>query len=275
MAFAYEFLGWGDFLPKKEALPKAKATALKALELDDMNVDALTVWGDTKVLDWDWSGAQSAYERALSLNPNSAFTHQSYGIQYLLPMGRYEEAIAEMKRSIELDPLSAVNHTNFAWVLYLAGQYNQAIEQFDRAMGMEPNIPDNHRALGEIYAIRGIYEKSIAAMQKLVDLTGGTPYALASLGWAYGMAGRREEVLKILEIIKEKAKQEPIDALEFARVYLGLGDKDQAVSWLQKGYEEGYGSWMLIWANQFRLFDPLRSDPWFMELLKKIGLPMD
>jgi TolB-like protein/class 3 adenylate cyclase len=272
LALTYDSLAWGGFLSKKEGFSKAKEAALKALGLDDTNVDALVVLGDIKDLEWDWSGAQSAHERALSLNPNSSYVHQAYSIQYLLPMGQYEEAIAEVKRAIELDPLSIASQTNFAWVLYLAGQYDLAIEQFHRAIEMEPGIGDNYRGLGEIYATKGMYEKSIVTLQKAVDVSGGTPYSLASLGWAYGVAGKREEALKILEMLKEKAKQEPVDASDFTRVYPGLGDNDQAITWLQKAYEDGYDSWILIWAKQFPSFDPIRSDPRFIELLRKVGL---
>lgn len=272
LAFSYNNLGWNGLLSKKDAFPKAKAAALRALELDDTNIDALTVLGIMKVFDWDWPGADRAFERVLSLNPSAAFGHETYSLLYLVPMGRYEEAIAEMKRAMELDPLFVLYHSNLGWVLYLSGRYDQAIEQFQRVIELEPNITDTYRGLGEVYATQGRHEESVRAMQKLVDLSGRTSYALASLGWAYGVAGKRGEALKVLEMLKEKSKPAPPDASDFTRVYLGLGEKDQAIAWLQKAYADGYDSWLLIWAKPFPFFDPIRSDSRFIELLKKVGL---
>lgn len=117
-----------------------------------------------------------------------------------------------------------------------------------------------------------MYEKSIEAMQNLVKGSEGSPKALAALGWAYGVAGKKDEALKILDTLKEKAKLEPVAALDFARVYLGLGDKDQALFWLEKTYEERSGVWILVWARHRPFFDGLRAEPRFKELLKKIGL---
>jgi TolB-like protein/class 3 adenylate cyclase/Flp pilus assembly protein TadD len=272
LAYAQQASAWNGLRSKKDALPQSKATALKALQLDATNAEALAILGNLKVMEWDWSGAQRAFERALALAPNLAFVHHWYAIGYLLPMGRYEDAIAAAQRSIDLDPLSINNQHNLGWVFYLVGRYDQAIAQLQRVLEREPNAIDAYRALGEMYATQGRYEEAIAAMQKLVDLSGGTPYALASLGWAYGVAGQREEARTVLERLQEKAQHMPVDASDFTRMYLGLGDKEQAIAWLQKAYAEGYDAWILTWAKQFPFFDPIRSDPRFIELLRKIGL---
>jgi len=272
LAFAYEIQGWYGLVPEKEAFPRAKAMALKALELDSSNAHALAVLGDITIVDWDWSRAESYYQRALSLNPNSAMAHSGYGIEYLSAMGRHEEAIAEGKRAVELDPLSAQYLHDLGWVMQLARQYDAAIEQFQKALQTESGMTNAHRGLGESYAYKGMHEKSIEAMGNSVKTADGSPFALASLGWAYGVAGKREEALKILATLKQKAKLEPVAPSDFARVYLGLGDKDQTLFWLEKTYEERSGVWILVWANQFPFFDGLRAEPKFKELLKKVRL---
>ena len=272
LAYAHEQQGFYGLVPEKEAFAKAKALALKALELDSSNAHALVALGDMTLFDWDWSRVESLYQRSLSLNPNSAYAHDSYGIFYLSAMGRHEEAIAESRRAVGLDPLAAQYPHDLGWVLQLARQYDAAIEQFYKALQMESGLTNAYRGLGESYAYKRMYEKSIEAMQNLVKTSDGSPYSLASLGWAYGVAGKKDEALKVLDTLKEKAKLEPVAPSDFARVYLGLGDKDQALFWLEKTYEERSGMWILVWANHFPFFDGLRAKPRFKALLKKIGL---
>ena len=272
LAYAHELQGFFGLVPQKEAFAKAKAMALKALELDSSNAHALVALGDITIFDWDWSRVESLYQRSLSLNPNSAMAHDSYGLMYLSAMGRHEEAITELKRAVELDPLSAQYPHDLGWVMYTARRYDAAIEQFQKALQMESGISNAYRGLGESYAYKGMYEKSIEAMQNLVKTSEGSSYALASLGWAYGVAGKKDDALKVLDTLKQKAKREPVTASDFAGVYLGLGDKDQALFWLEKTYEERSGVWILVWANDFPIFDGLRAEPRFKALLKKIGL---
>jgi tetratricopeptide (TPR) repeat protein len=272
LAYAHETQGWYGLAPEKEAFPKAKAMALKAVERDSSYAMALAVLGDMTVLDWDWSRAESLYQRSLSLSPNSAVIHDLYSITYLSPMGRHEEAIAEEKRAVELDPLSAIYPQDLGWVLQLARQYDASIEQFQKALQLESSMTNVSRGLGESYAYKGMYGKSIEAMQNSVKFADGSPFALASLGWAYGVAGKKDEALKVLDTLKQKAKLEPVTASDFARVYLGLGDKEQALFWLEKAYEERSGVWVLVYAKHIPFFDRLRAEPRFKQLLKKIGL---
>jgi adenylate cyclase len=181
LAYAHEMQGWYGLAPEKEAWAKTKAMALKALKLDSSNAHALTVLGDATLFDWNWRRVESLFQRALSLNPNSAMAHDSYGILYLSPMGRHEEAIAEVKRAVELDPMSALYRQDLGWTLQLARQYDAGIEQFQKVLQMEPGMSNAHRGLGESYAYKGMYEKSIEAMQNHMKSSEGTPYALASL----------------------------------------------------------------------------------------------
>ena len=272
LAFAYEIQGWYGLVPEKEAFAKAKAIALRALELDSSNAVAFAVLGDMTSVDWNWTRAEDLYQRSLSVNPNSAMVHEGYGMQYLSPMGRHEEAIAEVKRAVALDPLSAQYPDSLGWVLQLARQYDAAIEQFQKAIQMESTMAIAYRGLGESYAYKGMHEKSIEAIQSAVKFSDGSPFFVASLGWAYGVAGKKDEALKVLDLLKQKAKREPVAPSDFARVYLGLGNKDEALYWLEKTYEERSGLWVLLWANQFPFFDSLRAEPRFKALLKKIGL---
>lgn len=176
--------------------------------------------------DWDWSAAESAYKRALSLNPNSAYAHDVYGILYLSPIGRHDEAIAEMKRAVELDPLSPLYHHDLAWAFYYARQYDQAIEQLRKTLEMGPNFGYAHRTLGLVYLKKGMYEEAIAELQK-------SGY-LGDLGYAYAVLGKRDQALKLLAELKERSKQEHVDPFDFAQLYTGLGEKDQAFEWLKR-----------------------------------------
>jgi tetratricopeptide (TPR) repeat protein len=276
LATSYELLGYWGFLPLKAAFPQTKAFALKALELDDTNADAhVELAAMTTYYDWDWPAAEKGYKRALSLDPNNAAALDSYGILYLTPMGRLDEAIAALRRAVALDPLSPVTIQDLGWAFVHARQYDRALEQFQKALEIEPNFAEPHRGLGVAYTQKGMYAEAIAEMQKMVDLTGGGPRAISSLGWAYGVSGQREAALKVLHTLQERAKQAPVDPMDFARVYKGLGEKDHTIEWLQKAYEERAGPWQLIWLKVDRTHDFLRSDPRFVELLKKLGFPPD
>ncbi|MFO1352127.1 MAG: tetratricopeptide repeat protein [Gammaproteobacteria bacterium] len=272
MATAYDNLGWFGLLPQEESFPIAKAKALKALEIDDTNAEAYGVMGDMYALEWNWPAVEHVLRRALEFNPNSAWAHDIYGISYFGAMGRYEEGIAHLRQAVALDPVAPIYRHDLAWVISFTRRYDEAIAEFQKAAAIEPDFANLHRGLGELYAYQGKYDQSIAAMQKLVELSKDTPYSLASLGWAYGVAGRREEALTILKTLQEKARHEAVDASDFARIYLGLGDKEQALTWLEKTYRERSGGWVLVWAKGFPFFDPLRSEPRFIELLKKLGL---
>jgi adenylate cyclase len=273
LAESYQWLGVNGQLPTKEAFPKAEAAVRKALELDNTIPEPHLRLGFIRTFyDWDWSAAERGYKRALELNPNSAYAHNMYGIIYLTPMGRHEEGITELKRALELDPLSISAHNDFGWAFVHARQHDQAIEQFQKLLEMEPNLSQGHWGLGEAYLQKGMYKEAIAEMQKMVDLAGGSADVEGYLGWAYGVAGQRDEALKVLDTLKERAKQEPVDPTAFAFIYAGLGEKDQAIEWLQKAYEEPAGSWELMWLKVEFMYDSLRSDPRFTELLKKVGL---
>jgi serine/threonine-protein kinase len=243
------------------------------LELDDTIAEAHAVLAWVQLNDdWDWPGVESAYKRAIQLNPNSTLAHNYYGIVYLTPLGRFDEAIVALRRCLELDPLSVQFQHDLGWTFVYARQYDRAIAQFQKAIEMEPHFDQAYFGLGQAYLGKGMDEKAITAMQKMVDLAGASTYALRALGWAYGVSGKKDEARKLLDTLTERAKQERVDPTDFALIYAGLGEQEQAFEWLHRAYEERSGSWMLIWLKVGPWYDPLRSNPLFTELLRKVGL---
>jgi serine/threonine-protein kinase len=262
IAMAYMQLGFISLLNPQDAFTKARGAAEKALELDDTIVDAqLVVAVTSQILDYDQARAKRAYERAIELAPNSAVAHDFYGITYLSPMGRHEEAIAESRRGVELDPASVLHLSNLGWVYYMAHQYDPAIEYLQRSLESEPGHTDGYRGLGETYVQKGMYDEAIASMQKYFDLTEGrTDYAVGYLGYAYGMAGQRDKALELLETLRNRAKRQHVAPYAFAPLYMGLGDYDKAIEALWQDYQHRTTPF-LLWLNVFPVFDPLHSDP--------------
>ncbi len=270
LADCYGLLGiWGPPRPA-EAFPRAKAAALKAVEIGDTLGEAHTslAWINF-VFDWDWAGAEREYRRAFELNPSYATAHQWYA-HYLMWMGRLEEAKAEMKRAQELDPLSLVINTELAYPFYYAGQYDQAIQQGRRALELDPNFYRAHWLLGLVYEQKGMFGEAIAELQRAASLSGRTPIIFAALGHAYAVAGKRGEAQKVLDELREVSKRRYVPSYHVAQIYVGLGEKQQALAWLEKAYQER------SWVPPLRFdpsFDGLRSDPRFADLLRRIGLP--
>jgi TolB-like protein/class 3 adenylate cyclase/Tfp pilus assembly protein PilF len=273
IGMAYLQLGFSSNLTPRSAFEKSRAAAEKALELDDTIVDAqLAVAITAQILHHDQARARLAYERAVGMAPNSASAHDWYGMNYLSPMGRGEEAVAEVRRAVELDPVSVLYLTDLGWAYYMAHQYDPAIEHLQRTLELEPNASDGHRGLGEVYVQKGMYDVAIAHMQKYVELTEGqTDYALGYLGYAYAMAGQRDKALEILETLQDRAKRQHVVAYAFAPVHVGLGEHNKAIDALWKDYEED-STPFLLWLKVFPVFDPLHSDPRFIDLLRKIGV---
>jgi tetratricopeptide (TPR) repeat protein len=269
LADSYNNLAAFGILPPREAMPKAKAAAMKALELDDTLAEAHASLGHIiKNYDWDWAEAERESQRAIELNPNSADAHLRYSM-YFAVMGRYDEAIAETERARTLDPLSVWINLLIAQYYFFARQYDQAIEEQQKTMEMDPDYYLAHTFISAVYLKKRLYEEAIAGAQKGEALSGGDPVALAYLGYAYAVSGKRDEAMKILIKLKERLKRMYVAPLHFAMVYMGLDDKDQAFEWLERAYEER-DSW-LVWLKG-PIYDGLRSDPRFTALQKKMNL---
>ncbi len=277
--FALAYAGLADSyvvpanpLPPKENMPKGKAAALKALELDDTLAEAHTSLARIlAVYDWNWLGAEKEFKRAIELNPRYAVAHQWYG-DYLAVTGHANEAIAEEKLAQELDPLSIIINFNLALDFYYAHEYDQAIEQFRKTLELDPNFPPAYQFLPAAYEQKGKYGEAIAEFQKAPPVKGGSEWSFsrAGLGHAYAVSGQKREAQAVLDELKQFSEQQYIPATSVALIYAGLGDKDQAFAWLDKAYEEH--SFQMAWLKVEPRWDTLRSDPRFADLLRRVGL---
>jgi TolB-like protein/tetratricopeptide (TPR) repeat protein len=272
MASCYCLLGGHglELTAPREGMPKAKAAALKALEIDSELAEPYGVLGiiATKY-DWDWDGAEKALRRALELNPSFAQGHEWYSI-HLEARGRHEEAMLEAERARELNPLSLGANVNLGWQLYQAGRHWEAVEQYNKTLELDPNFWGAHWALGYYYQSQGRYEEAITALKKAVERKSGHTLALSTLAYTYAVSGNRAEALKILDDLKARSGKTYVSPAHIATVYSGLGEKDSAFEWLERAYAARSRS--LAWLNVAREWDNLRSDSRFTDLLKKVGL---
>jgi len=271
LADAYALLGDWQYavMTPKEALPKAKAAAIKALELDSAlgeahNSLAFCLDG----FDWDFDSAGKEFLRAIELNPGYATAHHWYA-WHLALLHRYDEAIAEMKKAENLDPLSLVINADLAELLVLAHSYDESIQQSRKTIEMDPNFGLAHNHLAQAYLQKQMNDEAVAELQKAVQLSGGSPTCIANLARAYVASGKRGEAEKLLSDLKKRSNPSHSLASEIAVIYAALGDTDQAITWLKKGYEERFNPGALLRPG----FDTLRSDPRFGDLESRIGLP--
>ncbi len=238
LADCYSLLSDYGFVAPKEAYPRAKEAALKALQLDNTLAEAhISLAFVSALYDWDWSGGENEFRRAIELNPSYATAHQWHAIA-LATMGRSEEAIAEQKRALELDPLSLIINRVLGQVLYAARQYDQAVEQLRKTLELDPNFALAHGYLGMAYVQKSMYKEGIAEIEKELVIFPGDTWALSGLGYGYAIGGRKAEAQKVLDQLNELSKQKYVPALDRVRIYAGLGEKDKAFEWLKKSYEE-------------------------------------
>jgi Flp pilus assembly protein TadD len=203
------------------------------------------------------------------LNPNYGTAHQWYAVHLAL-RGRYSEAIAEIKQAQKIDPLSLVINMNAGWVFYFARQYDEAVEQCRKTLELDPNFAPGHWMLGQAYRQKGMYEEAIAEFQKAVALFRGDPMQLAVLGHGYAVAGKRSEAQKIINELTELSKRRYFPPYFIALIYVGLGDKNKAFELLEKVFAERSANLTVLQAEP--MFDPVRSDPRFQDLLRRVGL---
>ena len=254
-----------------ETYLRAKSAATKALEIDDNLAEAHTSLAMVKVgYEWDWAASEREFKRALELNPNEAEAHHQYS-HYLTAVGRTHESLVESLRALELDPLSLPLNAHLAWHYIYAREYDQAIEQCRRTIEMDPNYPPAHEFLAGAYEQKGMHQEAIAEFQKAISLRGDKLPIRAELGRAYAVAGKEQEALKIIDELKGLSKETYIPPYDVAMIYVALDQNDQAFDWLQKACEERAG-WVRYLKVDPRL-DPLRSDPRFPDLVRRVGLP--
>jgi TolB-like protein/Flp pilus assembly protein TadD len=270
LAESYVVLNGHRFLPPTQAFPKVHAAALKALEVDESLAEAHTSLGSYQwEYEWDKSGAEKEFRRAIELNPSYATAHQWYA-EELAALGRGDEALAEIKRAQELDPLSLPVSVVAGWILYVEQNYDQAIAQFERTLEMDSNFAVAHLYLGRAYVQKGNLEQGIVEGQTATRLSGGHPFYMAWLGYAYARAGNRNEALRILHKLKVISGKKYVASHDVAAIYVGLGEKSKAIAWLNKAYDEH--SYTVLQLGVEPEFDSLRSDPRFQNLVHRIGL---
>jgi serine/threonine protein kinase/Tfp pilus assembly protein PilF len=268
MADCYVGLGWSGELTLKEASSRVTALIKKALEIDDTNSEAHYALAQKKFyLDWDWVGGVREIKRAIELNPSFVSAHFEYA-WYLMAMGRFEEAIAEAKYTLQLDPISYMPANTLAYVYYCARQYDLAIAQYRQFAELEPNDPRPYRHLANVYAQMGRYEDAVRARQKAMTLSGARPEEVEALGRAYSESGPKGYWMSRLERLKGQYDRYPATT---ARYYAQLGDKDQAFAWLEKAYEKHDSPMFRLKVQPW--WDPLRSDPRFQDLLRRMNFP--
>jgi DNA-binding winged helix-turn-helix (wHTH) protein/TolB-like protein/Flp pilus assembly protein TadD len=261
-----------NYRPPKEVMPKAKAYVLKALERDKRLVDADVSQAAIKYFfEWDWPGAESDFKRAIELGPRDpAFTHELYGY-VLWATGRLDEALTEMKRAQELDPLSLVISEDLGVAYYYSRKFDEAVEQQRKTLELDQNYFFAYVRRGQAYLQKGMYTEAINDLTKARTLSGNWPVAVAELGCAYALAGQKLKARAILNELNERAKREYIDPYLIALVHTCLGEKDAAFEWLGKAYE-ARSPWM-AWVKVEPKFDRLRSDARFESLLRQLNLP--
>ena len=271
LADTYAYLPFFQVVPPREAMPKAKIAAAKALEIDDHLAEAHVSLGYVSfTYDGDWLAAGKHFEQALALNPAYSGAHTFYAF-YLSSRGRLLEAIAVAKRALDRDPASpAVSHS-LAVQLYLARQFDQAIAQAHNTLEMDANFAISYQVLGEVYLSKGMYQEALLVLEKFSALSRSSATSRVLLGYSHARLGERSAALRIIEELTAAAKYSFVPALLFALVYVGLEDKDQAFSWLEKAYEERF--YRLAYVKVEALWDPLRSDARFMDLLRRVGIP--
>ena len=270
IADCYSNLGF-YFLSPQEAFPKAMAAAKQALELDESLAEVHTSMAF--ILDkyeWNWPAAEMEFKKAIELNPNYANSYHWYAL-LLGAMDRWVESAAEAKKALDLEPLSAQFRMVLGVTLYQMRLYDKAVEEFKRTIEIDPTFFPSHFFLGWwTYPEMGMFEQAFAEAQKAIELTKGASITKASLGYAYAMAGRAQEARKILSELAEIAKKTYVSPVAVAMIHARLGDKDEAFKYLEKAYEIR-DHWM-DYLKVLRMFDPLREDPRFAELLKKMNL---
>ena len=271
LADTYALLGDWQYaaMTPKEALPKAKAAAIKALELDSTvgeahNSLAFVLDG----FDWNLDAGGKEFRRAIDLNPSYATAHHWFA-WHLSLLGRYDEAIAEMRKAENLDLLSLIINADLAELLVLAHSYDESIRQSNKTIEMDPNFAMAHNQLAQGYLEKHIYNEAVTELQKAVRLSGGSPTCIANLARAYAASGKRSEAIRLLSGLQKRSNPTYSYGSEIATIYASLGDRDQAMNWLEKAYEERFNPGVLLRPG----FDPLRSDPRFENLVHRIGLP--
>jgi TolB-like protein/DNA-binding winged helix-turn-helix (wHTH) protein/Tfp pilus assembly protein PilF len=270
LADSYALMGDWEYgiLEPGDAFRKAKAAAAKAIELDDTLAEAHTSLAFVlDSYDWDWAGAEREYQRGIGLNPGYATLHHWYA-WHLVVTGRTDQAMTEMRKAENLDPLSLIIGSDMADVLFIARRYDEAIKQSRQIIDMDSDFAVAHYQLGQALAQKHQYSEAIAELQRAIELSGGNSVCTLNLAYVYGISGRRKEARTLIGRLSKQSGTGFSNAPEIALAYVGLGDTNQAIVWLETAYRERFNPSVLLRPS----FDPIRTDPRFLNLLRKIGI---
>lgn len=262
-------LTWHGFTSPAETLPRAKAAALKAIEIDPQSAEAHASLGLVLHHEWDWSGAEAEFKRALQLDPRYANAHHWYG-DYLSVRGRHEEALVEAKKASDLDPLNLMIGTWLGLRYYLARNYDRAAEQGRSTVELDQNFAAAHLLLGETYVQMRLHEQGLAELESAASLSGDSPLYLAQTAVAYAAQGRKTEALRIAAQLQAASLNRYVSPYGLAQIYAALNDKEQTFKWLENAYVD-HSVWMTYLAVD-PVLDGYRSDQRFQDLLRRVRL---
>jgi len=270
LAFSYNLLGSDEYVAPVDAFPKAKVLAQKALEIDPTLAKAHAALGFAYDCDWNRSAAEAEYRRANELEPNGEGAHHVYAV-YLSAVGRHQEALVEMNKVFELDPLSILALWNLGSIYWDMGQLEQALTQYRKILEIDPSSPDGHQGLGFTYVLQKRYDLAIEELQTAVKLSPQDTWMKAWLGYAYAVAGEHTAAREVLGDLERLSKRKYVSGYLIATIYVGLGDKESAFRWLETAYDQRDSKIPDLKVDP--LFASLRSDPRFGKMLRRIGLP--
>jgi serine/threonine protein kinase/tetratricopeptide (TPR) repeat protein len=271
IASSYASLGGVlGFRSPTDSYPKSKEFLMKALALDDSLAEVHAGLASNSLnYEWDWAEAERQYKRAIELNPNYWFAHSSYGT-YLEAVGKFQEAVQERKLAQKFDPLSPFATADVGYPLYYARKYDEALEWYRKGLELDPNYHWAHLWIGQVYVQKGMFKEAINEINQAIQLSGGDIRTKATLGHAYALSGRRDDALKTIQELQNLSKNRYVSPYYFALVYVGLGDNEKAITWLQKALEERQSYLILMKVEP--VFDSLHSDPKFIAIERSVGL---
>ena len=268
LADCYGLFPYYTVLPAIEAIPKAKSAALKALQIDEQLAEAHTSLASAYQIEWEWELSDKSFRRAIELNPNYATAHHWYGLG-LYYRGRFEEGFAELKQALAVDPHSLIINATFGYAYIAARQYDLALEHLQKTLSMDQNFWLTHYYIGKAYVLKNQTAKGIEYMKEALRLS-DSPDVLAGLGYTYGISGNIEEAEKTLVEMDKLSSKRVVSPYHVAMIYAGLGEKEKALELLKLSLEQ-----RSVWLTYIKVdpfWDNLRSDPRFIELVKKVGL---
>ena len=271
VASSYAALGGVlGFRSPTSSYPKGKEFLMKALALDDSLAEVHAALANYSLnYEWRWEDAERQYKRAIELNPNYWFAHSGYGT-YLEAIGKFDEAVRERQLAQKFDPLSPFANADVGYPLYYARKYDEALNWYRKGLELDPNYSWAHLWIGQVYVQKGMFTEAIDEINQAIKLKGGDIRAKATLGHAYAVSGRRDDALKVIQELQNLSKDRYVSPYYFALLYSGLGDNEQAITWLKKAYEERETYLILMKAEP--VFDRLKSDPRFMAIERDVGL---